>query len=274
MTHVAIIGAGRWGRNLIETLRKNPTITIAYIAYSGSDETAAWLSAHHPDIKTTTDFRNVLQDGAVDAVCVATPIDTHGAIVREALTAGKHVFVEKPLSTNTKEIAALYTLAEEKNLTLFPGYIYRFDPDFKVAWARVAGKNDIHVETRWEKYGTFETPLTVNLLVHELALVSELIGTLALQNVARNETNVCDITVSGERGTAHIFINRTQKEKKKLLTIHNGAITETVPFSHNNLLDLECDAFFASVAHRSPDNKKRQQIDESIAAVLSSLLQP
>ncbi len=274
MTRVAIIGAGRWGKKVIETLEKNPTITIAYIAYSGSADTATWLDTIHPNIPATTNYHEVLEDPTVDAVCIATPIETHGVIVRDALTARKHVFVEKPLSTTAEEIAALYALAEEKDLALFPGYLYLFDPDFVALQTRARYEDTLTIEMRWEKYGTFETPLAENLLVHELALAHELIGTLTLGTVTRNEKDVCDITVHGEPGTVHICIDRTQKEKKKQLTVSDGITTDIVSFTHNNLLDLECDAFFAAVAVGSAGNKKRQRVDESIAAVLLSLPRP
>lgn len=274
MTRVAMIGAGNWGKNIIQTLRKNPTSTIAYIAYTGSAETTAWLTTHCPDIPTYTDYHEVLTDTTVDAVCIATPITTHETIVRDALSAGKHVFVEKPLSTTAEEIVALYALAEEKNLVLFPGYLYLFDPEFQVLKKQTSESNQLTIEMHWEKYGTFDTPLAENLLVHELALAHELIGTLTLAAVIRSEKDICDITVRGERGTAHIFIDRTCKERKKKLTLHNGAEKEVVSFTHPNLLDLECEAFFAAIAHGSAGNKKRQRIDESIAAVLSSLPRP
>ena len=205
---IGVIGAGKWGKNILKTLASYPR-TIAHIAYGGNEETGRFLQETYSTSAITKDYHEVLANPALEAVFIATPISTHGDIVRDALTAGKHVFVEKPLSTSTEEIATLYTLAEEKNLTLFPGYLYLFDPEFQALQVKTAAPDELSLEMCWEKYGTFDTPLAENLLVHELALAHELIGTLTLESVARNETDVCDITVRGERGTAHIFIDRT-----------------------------------------------------------------
>lgn len=270
---VGQIGVGRWGKNILRTLLSNQ-ITIAHIAYGGSSETREWLAHEHPHLSALTDYTTILADADVAAVLIATPIDTHQKIVREALKARKHVFVEKPLSISVEEVRELYALAEEKNRTLFTGYIYLFDPEFQALQKKLDDAENTHIEMNWEKHGSFESPLIENLLVHELALVHELIGDLALDTITQNEPNVFDAVFKGECGTAHIQIDRTKKEKKKLLTVKTENATYEHVFNNENLLALELNAFFETTKTGSATNKKRQQIDESIATVLSSLLRP
>lgn len=267
---VGQIGVGRWGKNILTTLLSDQ-ITIAHIAYGGSSETREWLAREHPAIPATADYADILLDGAIEAVCIATPIETHPHIVRDALTSGKHIFVEKPLSTSVEEIRELYALAEEKNKTLFTGYIYLFDAEFQALQKKLEDEKGIHIEMNWEKHGSFESTLIENLLVHELALAYTLIGDLALEHVGTNEPDIFDATFKGARGTAHIHIDRTKTEKQKQLTVQAAGETFEHNFTNENLLSLELKAFFEATKKGSTTNKKRQQIDESISFVLNSL---
>ncbi len=79
---IAIIGAGRWGTNIIKSLSSNPS-TIAYIAHGGSAETKAFLDEHYPAIPSILDYTDALKDPSVEAVIIATPIPTHFDIARD-----------------------------------------------------------------------------------------------------------------------------------------------------------------------------------------------
>ena len=70
----------------------------------------------------------VLADPDVDAVVIATPISTHHPIAMAALEAGKHVFVEKPMTADSRQACELVTLAEAKGLTLMVGHTFVFSP--------------------------------------------------------------------------------------------------------------------------------------------------
>ncbi len=85
----------------------------------------------YPSIKTFRSLDELLQDDAVDLVVVNTPNITHYDFTKKALNAGKHVVVEKPFTTNTKEAKELIELAEEKNLKLSVYHNRRWDSDFK-----------------------------------------------------------------------------------------------------------------------------------------------
>src|SRR3990170_5098223 len=86
-----------------------------------------------PADKSFTDYARVLDLQDVDAVIVATPADTHGEIVLKALEAGKHVFVEKPLSTTVAEAETIARIAKQTNLKVMVGYQHRFVASHKIA---------------------------------------------------------------------------------------------------------------------------------------------
>ena len=74
------------------------------------------------------EFEEILRDGDVDAVAIATPVSTHHSLAMSALEAGKHAFVEKPLAASSDQVLELTELAEEKNLVLMPGHTFLYSP--------------------------------------------------------------------------------------------------------------------------------------------------
>ena len=124
---VALIGYGYWGPNLLRNYMDSPDVNVKWVCDLRS---AALDSAHNraPAAQTTTSVDDVLRDTEVDAVLIATPIGTHYQLVMAALLAGKHVFVEKPLTTSAAQCADLTALAAERNLTLMVGHTFIYSP--------------------------------------------------------------------------------------------------------------------------------------------------
>src|SRR6185437_5526193 len=88
----------------------------------------AQIGARYPDARTTTSFDDLLADDLVDAVVIATPVPTHYALAKQALEAGKHVFVEKPPAMRAAEMDELVELAEARDLVLMPGHLLLYHP--------------------------------------------------------------------------------------------------------------------------------------------------
>ena len=126
MIRVAVIGAGQWGPNLIRNFHNKKTSEVAWII----DRDAGRLEevhAHFPDVQVAKDPEQALRDSSVQAVVVATPTRTHYALAREALERGKHVLVEKPLTTEVKQGLELLKLATEHRLTLMVGHVFLYN---------------------------------------------------------------------------------------------------------------------------------------------------
>lgn len=124
---VAVIGAGRWGRNLI----RNFHALGALAAVCDADE--ATLAEHRerlPGVAATGAAETLLADADIDAIAVATPSLTHEALARASLAAGKSVFVEKPLCTDPEAARALAAAAAAAGLTLMVGHLLRYHPAF------------------------------------------------------------------------------------------------------------------------------------------------
>jgi predicted dehydrogenase len=124
---VVVVGYGYWGPNIVRNVLERPELELLGLCELDTDR-AARFRDRHADIPTVGDFEGVLADPDVRAICVATPPRTHHSLARRALLAGKHVLVEKPLATTTRDAEDLVTLAEERDLTLMPGHTFLYSP--------------------------------------------------------------------------------------------------------------------------------------------------
>jgi UDP-2-acetamido-3-amino-2,3-dideoxy-glucuronate N-acetyltransferase len=121
------IGLGAWGPNLLRTFGAVGGCRVRRVADLDEARFAALdIAGERPAF--TRDYREILDDPAIDAVAIATPSDTHYRIAREALLAGKHVFVEKPLALSSREGARLVALAGARGRTLMVGHLLMYHP--------------------------------------------------------------------------------------------------------------------------------------------------
>ncbi len=118
-------GLGYWGPNLARNFGE--LADLRWLC-DLSPELLEKASANHPQARTTTDFDELLADPELDAIVIATPVVTHYELAKQALAAGKHVFVEKPQAQTTAEAEELLALAQEHGLVLMPGYLLLYHP--------------------------------------------------------------------------------------------------------------------------------------------------
>src|SRR5581483_5462778 len=93
-----------------------------------SPERRELFGRRYPGARAAASFEQMLEDGSVEAVVIATPVPTHYALARLALEAGKHVFVEKPPAMRADEMEELVRLAEERGRVLMPGHLLLYHP--------------------------------------------------------------------------------------------------------------------------------------------------
>ena len=122
---IAVIGTGYWGKNLV---RNFSALGALQVIVDTNSEILDRMAQDYPDAKVTASYSEVLNDPAIAGLAIATPAETHGALVREALLAGKDVFVEKPLCLSETEGQELIRLAEERNKILMVGHLLWYHP--------------------------------------------------------------------------------------------------------------------------------------------------
>ena len=124
---VAVIGAGYWGPNLIRNLSEAPGAEPVAVA-DLSQERLDPIHKRFPAVRTTRDHTEIVADKSVDAVCIATPVNTHRKLAEQFLAAGKHVIVEKPLAPNVADAEAIVRAAEKAGRTLMVGHTFVYNP--------------------------------------------------------------------------------------------------------------------------------------------------
>ncbi len=124
---VGLVGLGFWGPNLARNFDDLPGATLAWLCDS-DEERRAGVSERFPEARTTADLDELLNDPDLEAIVIATPVVTHHGLSKQALEAGKHVFVEKPMALEGEDAEELVQLAEERGLVLMPGHLLLYHP--------------------------------------------------------------------------------------------------------------------------------------------------
>ena len=125
ISRVAVIGSGYWGQNLVRNF--HDLHSLAAICDTDESQRCA-LKEQYPAYQIFNSYAEVLSDDTIKAVAIATPAETHAALVREALLAGKDVYVEKPLCLDVPTGEALVALAQEKSRILMVGHLLWYHP--------------------------------------------------------------------------------------------------------------------------------------------------
>lgn len=127
---VAVVGTGWCGGIRAEALAKNPLVKSLHIA-ENRPERLAEVAKSTAAVTATADYRDLLKIAEIEAVYIsATPETTHYPMARDFLSAGKHVFLEKPIALELSEADELIAIARKKNLKFTIGYSQRFNPKF------------------------------------------------------------------------------------------------------------------------------------------------
>jgi predicted dehydrogenase len=124
---VGIVGLGYWGPNLLRVLAEMPGIDVRWIC-DQDGERLDRFARRYPAMQPTQEFGDVIDDPAVDAVIIATPVFTHFELASRSLRAGKHTFVEKPLAASVEEADTLLEIADERDCRLMCGHTFLYSP--------------------------------------------------------------------------------------------------------------------------------------------------
>jgi predicted dehydrogenase len=122
---VGVVGLNYWGPNLVRNF--DELANLGWLC-DLDDELLERLGTRYPAARTTARLDEMLEDDALEAVVVATPVPTHYALAKQALEAGKHVFVEKPPAMREAEMNELVELAASRDLVLMPGHLLLYHP--------------------------------------------------------------------------------------------------------------------------------------------------
>src|SRR5215469_11208878 len=123
MIRIGVIGYGYWGPNLVRNFVDCAGTTVTRVADFRRDRLDL-AARRYPGLNVTRDHRDLINDPDVDAIAISTPVSTHFQLALEALQAGKHVLVEKPMTSTSEEALRLIEEAERRNLVLMVDHTF------------------------------------------------------------------------------------------------------------------------------------------------------
>src|SRR5438309_10527701 len=123
---LAQFGCGYWGPNLLRNFSVLPDCSVKYVTDKSADR-RAFVERNFPQTRAVESCDAVLDDPEIDAVIIATPAETHFSLAEQALRAGKHTFVEKPLATRASEVDKLAQSTAERNLVVMAGHTFIYN---------------------------------------------------------------------------------------------------------------------------------------------------
>jgi predicted dehydrogenase len=124
---LGVAGLGYWGPNLARNFAELPDCELTWLC--DADAAACErVAARLPGVRTTTAIDDLLDDSALDAVVLATPVPTHGPLAVRVMEAGKHCFVEKPLAIDVASAERAATVSRETHRVLMVGHLLEYHP--------------------------------------------------------------------------------------------------------------------------------------------------
>jgi predicted dehydrogenase len=219
MTGIGIIGYGYWGPNLVRNFAEVPDARIVSVSDLNSARLAT-VQARYPGVGVTGDYRELINDPNVDAVVIATPVSTHYPLAAEALAAGKHVLVEKPMGCTTEEASRLIDMAAARNLVLMVDHTFVYTGAVrKIRELVTSGElGDIYYfDSMRINLGLFQHDVDVlwDLAVHDLSIMDFVlpskpvaVSATGIGHVPGRPENVAYLTLFFENSLiAHINVN-------------------------------------------------------------------
>src|SRR6266542_4440210 len=125
MIGIGVIGYGYWGPNLVRNFSEVPGSRVVAVCDSQSDRLSQ-VQERYPAIRTTADYRDLLNDTSIDAIVIATPVSTHFDLAMQALHAGKHIFLEKPMTASLEQGERLLEYAARLQRTIMVDHTFVF----------------------------------------------------------------------------------------------------------------------------------------------------
>jgi predicted dehydrogenase len=216
---IGIVGYGYWGPNLVRNFSDLDGARVVGVCDMNPKRMAV-AQKKFPGVGMANDFAAFLKTPGLDAVCVATPVNTHFKLARAALEAGKHVLVEKPLASSTREVRELIAVAERKKLVLLVDHTFIYTGAVRKIREMVAGgelgKIQYYDSVR-VNLGLFQHDVNVlwDLAIHDLAIMDFVLGehplavsATGLSHVPGQPENVAYLTLFYESNLiAHINVN-------------------------------------------------------------------
>jgi len=180
MLKIAVVGYGYWGPNLVRNFAELKDATVAAVVDQDTKKLEQ-VQRRYPAVKTTTRLQDVLGDASIDAVAIATPVSTHFELGMAALKAGKHLWLEKPMTESVHQARKLVEEAERRGRVLFVDHTFVYTGAVR-KMAEIIKKGELgkvyYYDSIRVNLGLFQRDVNVisDLAVHDFAILDYLLG--------------------------------------------------------------------------------------------------
>ncbi|MES2990197.1 MAG: Gfo/Idh/MocA family oxidoreductase [Pseudomonadota bacterium] len=180
MINIGIIGYGYWGPNLVRNFAETPGARVAAVADLDAEKLAI-VNRRFPSVTTTTDYRELLADPSIDAIAIATPVSTHFELGLAALRAGKHLWLEKPMTESVRQARQLVDEAESRQLVLLVDHTFIYTGAV-AKMAELIKSSELgriyYYDSIRVNLGLFQRDVSVisDLAVHDFSILDHLLG--------------------------------------------------------------------------------------------------
>ncbi|PYT18247.1 MAG: inositol 2-dehydrogenase [Acidobacteria bacterium] len=255
----AVLGVGRIGKVHIANLATRiPDVEVLAIADVSAGEAAA-VACRFGVPQVFQDYKQLLKSVEVDAVVVCTPTNTHHDIIRDAVSAGKHVFCEKPVDLTLERIQRILQHVERSGVQLMVGFNRRFDPNFQklheiVKAGRIGTPEIVRITSRDpapppEQYLRAAGGLFLDMTIHDFDMARYLAGSDVVEVYAHATVLVDPVfRAVGDWDTAAV-----------ILRFENGAVgtidnSRRAVYGYDQRAEVFGSAGMAAIGNNAPDN--------------------
>jgi len=224
-----VVGCGYWGKNLVRVFGQLRALGMICDADAAR---LARFQADYPEARASRDYQQALDDPQVQAIVLATPAETHATLGRQALEAGKDLFIEKPLALDYQEGEELVKLAERQRAILMVGHLLEYHPAI-VELKELIGRGELgklnYIYSNRLNLGKVrrEENILWSFAPHDIAVLLRLVGAMPLEvsasGAAYLQPDIADVTVTHLRFPqnirAHIFVSWLHPYKEQKLVV-------------------------------------------------------
>ncbi len=217
--NIGVIGYGYWGPNLVRNFAEVPGAAVRMVADLDSGKLAT-VQRRYPAVRVTSDFMELIKDPGIDAVAIATPVGTHFELAMAALKAGKHVWVEKPMTETSLQARKLVDEADKRKLVLIVDHTFIYTGAVRKMGEIIHGADlgkIYYYDSIRVNLGLFQRDVNVisDLAVHDFAILDYLldehptaVSASGLTHFPGTPENLAYITLFYDSGTiAHANVN-------------------------------------------------------------------
>ena len=219
MIKIGVIGYGYWGPNLVRNFSETPGITVASVADLDPKKLEI-VQKRYPGVNTTSRFQDLLENKDIDAIAIATPVNSHFELGMAVLKAGKHLWLEKPMTETSEQARKLVNEAEKRNLVLMVDHTFIYTGAVRRMGDMVKSGElgqILYYDSTRINLGLFQRDVSViaDLAVHDFSILDYLLGEqpVAVSAVGTNHfpgtpENLSYITLFYDSGIiAHINVS-------------------------------------------------------------------